>query len=167
MKLSRTVLYLYIASKHATLYGLKHSYRVCQCHQQLWVFGSFLWNFFFPVDALFCFLNYSTLGRILVSYVVLCFRTNSLPLYFSLSQSFHTLFFVSIYIIINYLFEYSAEITKVLLLFWLSELAECSFIGLGWYDVIVLPLNECKWTFKEGDVAILSSPRPGAGLIQE
>lgn len=32
----------------------------------------------------------------------------------------------------------------------------------GWYDVIVLPLNECKWTFKEGDVAILSSPRPGA-----
>ncbi|XP_042985981.1 uncharacterized ATP-dependent helicase C29A10.10c-like isoform X2 [Carya illinoinensis] len=32
----------------------------------------------------------------------------------------------------------------------------------GWYDVIVLPANECKWTFKEGDVAILSSPRPGA-----
>ncbi|KAL4604072.1 hypothetical protein ACB092_10G167600 [Castanea dentata] len=32
----------------------------------------------------------------------------------------------------------------------------------GWYDVIALPVNECKWTFKEGDVAILSSPRPGA-----
>ncbi|KAA8544548.1 hypothetical protein F0562_022593 [Nyssa sinensis] len=31
----------------------------------------------------------------------------------------------------------------------------------GWYDVIVLPVNECKWTFKEGDVAVLSSPRPG------
>lgn len=31
----------------------------------------------------------------------------------------------------------------------------------GWYDVVVLPANECKWTFKEGDVAILSSPRPG------
>lgn len=32
----------------------------------------------------------------------------------------------------------------------------------GWYDVIVLPVNECKWTFKEGDVGVLSSPRPGA-----
>ncbi|KAI4389790.1 hypothetical protein MLD38_001974 [Melastoma candidum] len=32
----------------------------------------------------------------------------------------------------------------------------------GWYDVTVLPLNECKWTFKEGDVAILSTPRPGS-----
>ncbi|KAE8077345.1 hypothetical protein FH972_015917 [Carpinus fangiana] len=31
----------------------------------------------------------------------------------------------------------------------------------GWYDVIVLPMNECKWTFKEGDVAVVSSPRPG------
>uniref|UniRef100_A0A5B6ZND2 ATP-dependent helicase C29A10.10c n=1 Tax=Davidia involucrata TaxID=16924 RepID=A0A5B6ZND2_DAVIN len=31
----------------------------------------------------------------------------------------------------------------------------------GWYDVIVLPANECKWSFKEGDVAVLSSPRPG------
>ncbi|GFZ10031.1 P-loop containing nucleoside triphosphate hydrolases superfamily protein [Actinidia rufa] len=31
----------------------------------------------------------------------------------------------------------------------------------GWYDVIVLPSNECKWTFKEGDVAVLSTPRPG------
>ncbi|XP_021896083.1 LOW QUALITY PROTEIN: uncharacterized ATP-dependent helicase C29A10.10c-like [Carica papaya] len=28
----------------------------------------------------------------------------------------------------------------------------------GWYDVIVLPGNECKWNFKEGDVAVLSSP---------
>ncbi|KAG6784256.1 hypothetical protein POTOM_009944 [Populus tomentosa] len=27
----------------------------------------------------------------------------------------------------------------------------------GWYDVIVLPVNECKWTFKEGDVAVLST----------
>ncbi|KAF8408092.1 hypothetical protein HHK36_007233 [Tetracentron sinense] len=33
----------------------------------------------------------------------------------------------------------------------------------GWYDVIVLPAHECKWTFKEGDVAVLSSPRPGSG----
>ncbi|KAL2895844.1 putative ATP-dependent helicase C29A10.10c [Bienertia sinuspersici] len=32
----------------------------------------------------------------------------------------------------------------------------------GWYDVIVLPANETKWTFKEGDVAVLSSPRPGS-----
>lgn len=32
----------------------------------------------------------------------------------------------------------------------------------GWYDVIILPTNDCKWTFKEGDVAVLSSPRPGA-----
>ncbi|CAN1762789.1 Helicase SEN1 [Linum perenne] len=31
----------------------------------------------------------------------------------------------------------------------------------GWYDVIVLPVNDCKWTFKEGDVAVLSNPRPG------
>ncbi|KAJ6391540.1 hypothetical protein OIU77_025508 [Salix suchowensis] len=31
----------------------------------------------------------------------------------------------------------------------------------GWYDVIVLPVNECKWTFKEGDVAVLSTPRAG------
>ncbi|KAJ6825460.1 putative ATP-dependent helicase-like [Iris pallida] len=30
----------------------------------------------------------------------------------------------------------------------------------GWYDVTVLPNHECKWTFKEGDVAILSSQRP-------
>ncbi|XXG87504.1 hypothetical protein AAC387_Pa11g2173 [Persea americana] len=33
----------------------------------------------------------------------------------------------------------------------------------GWYDVIVLPLHECKWHFKEGDAAVLSIPRPGAG----
>ncbi|KAE8656295.1 alcohol dehydrogenase-like 7 [Hibiscus syriacus] len=32
----------------------------------------------------------------------------------------------------------------------------------GWYDVIVLPGNECKWVFKEGDVAVLSTPRPGS-----
>ncbi|KAF5185214.1 Helicase sen1 [Thalictrum thalictroides] len=32
----------------------------------------------------------------------------------------------------------------------------------GWYDVVVLPGYECKWNFKEGDVAVLSSPKPGA-----
>ncbi|KAK9026431.1 hypothetical protein V6N11_039270 [Hibiscus sabdariffa] len=32
----------------------------------------------------------------------------------------------------------------------------------GWYDVIVLPANECKWVFKEGDVAVLWAPRPGS-----
>ncbi|KAK8677908.1 hypothetical protein V6N13_143428 [Hibiscus sabdariffa] len=32
----------------------------------------------------------------------------------------------------------------------------------GWYDVIVLPANGCKWVFKEGDVAVLSTPRPGS-----
>ncbi|KAI3820292.1 hypothetical protein L1987_07837 [Smallanthus sonchifolius] len=31
----------------------------------------------------------------------------------------------------------------------------------GWYDVILLPTNEWRWNFKEGDVAVLSSPRPG------
>ncbi|GFY85806.1 P-loop containing nucleoside triphosphate hydrolases superfamily protein [Actinidia rufa] len=36
----------------------------------------------------------------------------------------------------------------------------------GWYDVIVLPSNECKWTFKEGDVAVLSTPRPGTVRFQ-
>ncbi|KAK4428500.1 putative ATP-dependent helicase C29A10.10c [Sesamum alatum] len=32
----------------------------------------------------------------------------------------------------------------------------------GWFDVILIPPHEYKWTFKEGDVAVLSSPRPGA-----
>ncbi|XP_074264312.1 putative helicase MAGATAMA 3 [Silene latifolia] len=32
----------------------------------------------------------------------------------------------------------------------------------GWYDVIVLPANETKWSFKEGDVAVLSTPRPNS-----
>lgn len=32
----------------------------------------------------------------------------------------------------------------------------------GWYDVTVLPVNECKWMFKEGDVGVLSTPRPGS-----
>ncbi|KAJ6792725.1 putative ATP-dependent helicase-like [Iris pallida] len=32
----------------------------------------------------------------------------------------------------------------------------------GWYDVTVLPIHDCKWTFKEGEVAILSSQRPGS-----
>ncbi|XP_076932417.1 putative helicase MAGATAMA 3 [Bidens hawaiensis] len=31
----------------------------------------------------------------------------------------------------------------------------------GWYDVILLPTNECRWNFKEGDMAVLSTPRPG------
>ncbi|KAG8641878.1 uncharacterized ATP-dependent helicase C29A10.10c isoform X2 [Manihot esculenta] len=31
----------------------------------------------------------------------------------------------------------------------------------GWYDVVVLPVSEYKFTFKEGDVAVLSTPRPG------
>ena len=35
-------------------------------------------------------------------------------------------------------------------------------LGLG---VKVLPVHEFKWSFKEGDVAILSSPRPGSGLL--
>lgn len=30
----------------------------------------------------------------------------------------------------------------------------------GWYDVILNSLNECKWPFKEGDVAVLSTPVP-------
>ncbi|XP_044474856.1 probable helicase MAGATAMA 3 isoform X2 [Mangifera indica] len=32
----------------------------------------------------------------------------------------------------------------------------------GWYDVVVLPTSDCKWVFKEGDVAVLSTPRPGS-----
>ncbi|ONM00624.1 P-loop containing nucleoside triphosphate hydrolase superfamily protein [Zea mays] len=32
----------------------------------------------------------------------------------------------------------------------------------GWYDVVVLPIHERKWNFKEGDVAILSFPHPGS-----
>ncbi|XP_071741756.1 probable helicase MAGATAMA 3 [Rutidosis leptorrhynchoides] len=32
----------------------------------------------------------------------------------------------------------------------------------GWYDVILQPANECRWNFKEGDVAVLSTPRPGS-----
>ncbi|KAF6149169.1 hypothetical protein GIB67_026025 [Kingdonia uniflora] len=33
----------------------------------------------------------------------------------------------------------------------------------GWFDIVVLPATyDCKWAFKEGDVAVLSSPRPGA-----
>jgi len=30
----------------------------------------------------------------------------------------------------------------------------------GWYDVILNSVNECKWAFKEGDVAVLSNPVP-------
>lgn len=29
--------------------------------------------------------------------------------------------------------------------------------------MILIPPHEYKWTFKEGDVAVLSSPKPGAG----
>ncbi|KAL3830454.1 hypothetical protein ACJIZ3_019256 [Penstemon smallii] len=32
----------------------------------------------------------------------------------------------------------------------------------GWYDVILNAPHEYKWTFKEGDVAVLSTPKPGA-----
>ncbi|KAL6574184.1 hypothetical protein OROHE_001088 [Orobanche hederae] len=32
----------------------------------------------------------------------------------------------------------------------------------GWFDVTLIPPHEYKWTFKEGDVAVLSSPKPGA-----
>lgn len=32
----------------------------------------------------------------------------------------------------------------------------------GWYDAILIPFTEHKWTFKEGDVAVLSSPKPGS-----
>lgn len=35
----------------------------------------------------------------------------------------------------------------------------------GWYDVILTPFTEYKWNFKEGDVAVLSSPKPGSGNI--
>lgn len=31
--------------------------------------------------------------------------------------------------------------------------------------MVVLPVNDCKWNFKEGDVAVLSIPRPGSGVI--
>ncbi|XP_042015421.1 helicase sen1-like [Salvia splendens] len=36
----------------------------------------------------------------------------------------------------------------------------------GWFDVILTPPHEYKWTFKEGEVAVLSSPRPGAVHIR-
>ncbi|KAH6759013.1 P-loop containing nucleoside triphosphate hydrolases superfamily protein [Perilla frutescens var. frutescens] len=32
----------------------------------------------------------------------------------------------------------------------------------GWFDVILIPPHEYKWTFKEGDVAVLSLPMPGS-----
>ncbi|KAG8377370.1 hypothetical protein BUALT_Bualt08G0026000 [Buddleja alternifolia] len=43
----------------------------------------------------------------------------------------------------------------------LSLRCDC-FIYYGWYDVILIPPHEYKWTFKEGDVAVLSTPKPGA-----
>ncbi|PIN24740.1 tRNA-splicing endonuclease positive effector (SEN1) [Handroanthus impetiginosus] len=36
----------------------------------------------------------------------------------------------------------------------------------GWFDVILIPPHEYKWTFKEGDVAVLSSPKPGPANIR-
>lgn len=34
----------------------------------------------------------------------------------------------------------------------------------GWYDVTVLPVDrQVRLSFKEGDVAVLSTPRPGSG----
>ncbi|KAL3640759.1 hypothetical protein CASFOL_015727 [Castilleja foliolosa] len=36
----------------------------------------------------------------------------------------------------------------------------------GWFDVILIPPHEYKWTFKEGDVAVLSSPKPGAANVR-
>lgn len=33
----------------------------------------------------------------------------------------------------------------------------------GWFDVAVLPTIESKWSFKEGDVAVLSASKPGSG----
>ncbi|KAL1540501.1 helicase sen1-like [Salvia divinorum] len=36
----------------------------------------------------------------------------------------------------------------------------------GWFDVILTPPHEYKWTFKEGEVAVLSSPKPGAVHIR-
>jgi hypothetical protein len=36
-------------------------------------------------------------------------------------------------------------------------------VFLGWYDIILIPTYECKWNFKEGDVAVLTSSRPGSG----
>ncbi|CAM8889725.1 unnamed protein product [Rhodiola kirilowii] len=32
----------------------------------------------------------------------------------------------------------------------------------GWFDVVVLPTIESKWSFKEGDIAVLSNLRPGS-----
>ncbi|XP_073151105.1 probable helicase MAGATAMA 3 isoform X2 [Henckelia pumila] len=35
----------------------------------------------------------------------------------------------------------------------------------GWFDVILHPPHEHKWAFKEGDVAVLSTPKPASGLF--
>ncbi|KAE9584725.1 putative P-loop containing nucleoside triphosphate hydrolase [Lupinus albus] len=37
----------------------------------------------------------------------------------------------------------------------------------GWYDVKVIPVHDFKWSFKEGDVAVLSSPRPGSARFKQ
>lgn len=35
----------------------------------------------------------------------------------------------------------------------------------GWYDLVLLPLeNHIRLGFKEGDVAVLSTPKPGSGF---
>lgn len=36
----------------------------------------------------------------------------------------------------------------------------------GWYDVTVIPTHEYKFSFKEGDVAVLSTPKPGPGRFR-
>lgn len=36
----------------------------------------------------------------------------------------------------------------------------------GWYDVTVIPMHEYKFSFKEGDVAVLSTPKPGSGRFK-
>ncbi|KAL3639340.1 hypothetical protein CASFOL_017247 [Castilleja foliolosa] len=36
----------------------------------------------------------------------------------------------------------------------------------GWFDAILIPPHEYKWTFKEGEVAVLSSPKPGTANIR-
>ncbi|XP_010541131.1 PREDICTED: uncharacterized ATP-dependent helicase C29A10.10c [Tarenaya hassleriana] len=37
----------------------------------------------------------------------------------------------------------------------------------GWYDVILLSVNDSKWPFKEGDVAVLSNPVPDSDEERE
>ncbi|XP_074590688.1 uncharacterized protein LOC141846548 [Curcuma longa] len=48
----------------------------------------------------------------------------------------------------------SCKISPIMLFFMFNS---------GWYDAIVLPVHECKWNFKEGDIAVLAYPQPGGG----